>query len=225
MIRRMKQFLKMQYYAFMYRHKCTFGTNTIISRITTFDGMNHIGSESRFDGHLGFGSYVSAHCDISMTKIGKYTSIGPRVVVNPGRHPLTYPFVTTCPAFYSSRKQNSDSYVNENFFDEIKYIDNEFSVIIGNDCWLGEGVFITGGVTICDGAIVLAHAVVTKNVEPYSIVGGVPAKHIKYRYSQDDIRLLEKFEWWNKPISWLKENNELLRDLNKLKEYIKHESI
>lgn len=103
---RLKQFIKMLYFAFLYRHKCTFGTNTIISKRASLEGMNHIGSNSRFDGHLGYGAYVSAHCDISMTKIGKFSSVGPRLVVNPGRHPLTYPFVTTCPAFYSSRKQN-----------------------------------------------------------------------------------------------------------------------
>ena len=81
----MKLYLKRQLLKFKYRNKCIFDSGTIISKKTIFEGMNKIGKNTHFDGKLGYGSYISAHCDIAMTEIGKFTSIGPRVVVNPGR--------------------------------------------------------------------------------------------------------------------------------------------
>lgn len=218
----MKNTIKCILQKIRFRNKCVIGNDVIISNRTVVEGMNSIGNCSHFDGYLGFGSYISAHCDIAMTEIGRYTSVGPRVVVNPGRHPYTYPYVTSCPAFFSTRKQNSGTFVSEDEYDEFNYVDREKQIVskIGNDCWIGEGALIAGGVTIGDGAVVLAHAVVTKDVEPYSIVGGVPAKHIRFRYSTEDMELLKQFQWWNKPVSWLKDNNELLRDFDKLKKYI-----
>ena len=71
------------------------------------------------------------------------------------------------------------------------------SVSIGNDVWIGAGVFIEGGVTVGDGAIVGAHAVVTKDVPPYAIVGGVPAKVIRYRFDEATIRELLELHWWD----------------------------
>ena len=91
---------------------------------------------------------------------------------------------------------------------------------IGSDCWIGENVFIVGGVNIGDGAVVLAGAVVTRDVPPYAIVGGLPAKILKFRYDEETIRWLLKFQWWNKELNWLKKNWELLCDITKLKETI-----
>ena len=100
-------------------------------------------------------------------------------------------------------------------FNEMKEVVN-----IGNDCWIGENVFLVGGINIGDGAVILAGAVVTADVPAYAIVGGIPAKIIKYRYDENTIQLLQKFKWWNKDISWLKENWELLCNIEQLKEYI-----
>ncbi len=185
------------------------------------EGMNQIGSHAHFAGYLGYGSYIGPQCSI-IAKIGRFTSIAPRVTINPGRHPFTYPFVTTHPAFYSIRKQKF-SFVDSNYFDEIGYADAEckYSVIIGNDCWLGEGCFIAGGVKVGDGAIVLAHAVVTKDVPPYAIVGGVPARIIKYRYSNEVINKLIEIGWWNKDAKWLKKNSALFRDMSNFLHYLK----
>ena len=69
-------------------------------------------------------------------------------------------------------------------------------IIIGNNVWIGEGVFIRRGVQIGDGAIVASRAVITKDVEPYSVVGGTPAKIIKYRYPKEIIRILKETPWW-----------------------------
>lgn len=214
----MKQVLKRLYIKFKVRNKCIIGHSCNISLDSHFEGYNFIGDNTHFSGYLGFGSYVSAHCDLASVKIGKYTSIAPHVVVNPGRHPMSYPYVSTHPIFFSIRCQNGHSFVSHNVFNEIIYLDNMYSVSIGNDCWIGEGAFLVGGITIGNGAVVLAHAVVTKDVPPYAIVAGIPAKVIKYRYSSDDIEFLQKAQWWNKTPEWLKRKSNLFSDFEKFKE-------
>ena len=78
---------------------------------------------------------------------------------------------------------------------------------------------LIGGVHIADGAVVLAGAVVTKDVPPYAIVGGVPAKIIRYRYDEETISFLLQAQWWNNTEDWFKENWKLLTDIDKLKAY------
>ena len=97
--------------------------------------------------------------------------------------------------------------VEKNLFDEFPSTD------IGNDVWIGNNVIIKYGVKIGDGAILGAGAVVTKDVEPYSIVGGVPAKVIKYRFSPDEIKFLLAFKWWDKDLNWLKENKHKFQNI------------
>ncbi|WP_037940276.1 CatB-related O-acetyltransferase [Sulfurospirillum arcachonense] len=94
------------------------------------------------------------------------------------------------------------------------------NVIIGNDVWIGDGALILSGVTIGDGAVIAARAVVTKDVKPYSIVGGNPAKHIKYRFNETQIQSLLKIKWWNWPI-WKIENNFDLILNNDIDKFIK----
>ena len=78
--------------------------------------------------------------------------------------------------------------------------DNKGDIVIGNDVWIGYETVILSGVTIGDGAIIGSRAVVTKDVPPYTIVGGVPAKTIRKRFSDDDIEALQKMKWWDWPI-------------------------
>ena len=80
------------------------------------------------------------------------------------------------------------------------------SITIGNDVWIGQDVNIISGIEIGNGAIIASGAVVTKSVLPYSIVGGVPAKHIKFRFSESKIEFLQKFSWWEKDCEWLVSN-------------------
>ena len=117
----------------------------------------------------------------------------------------------------SFEKQNGYTYVDEQKMVELKYAISNFPVKIGSDCWLGHGVSIIGGVTIGDGAVVLAGAVVTKNVPPFAIVGGIPAKVLRYRFSEEDIRFLMKLEWWNKNDSWIKENVNMFLNFQQFK--------
>lgn len=133
-------------------------------------------------------SYVNSNVKIRNTSIGKFCSIGPNVQIVLGIHPSD--FVSTHPTFYANNKPF------ETFSDKV-YIEEYSNVIIGNDVWIGEGVLILGGVTIGNGAIITARAVVTKDVEPYAIVGGVPAKHIKYRFDANTINEINNSEWWN----------------------------
>lgn len=91
----------------------------------------------------------------------------------------------------------------------------------GNDVWIGSNVVFIGSVNISDGAVVLSNAVVTKDVEPYQVVGGVPAKHIGYRFKKEDIELLLRLRWWDKPISWLEKNWNLLNDFDAFRSKVK----
>jgi acetyltransferase-like isoleucine patch superfamily enzyme len=137
---------------------------------------------------IGDYSYINSDSKIRNTKIGKFCSIGSNVQIILGKHP--YNFVSTHPSFFSNNKIFKT-------FSDLNYIDEYEEVTIGNDVWIGEGALIPKGVTIGNGAIIAARAVVTNDVEAYSIVGGVPAKHIKFRFDKDTVKHINSSEWWN----------------------------
>lgn len=195
-----------------FRDKVRFSNSCIISFESYFEGANKIYPHTLFSGKMGYGSYIGSHCSIA-ANIGRFTSIAPYVRTNSGIHPYTYPYATTCPMFFSTRKQNGKTFAEKMLFEEVLSCPE-----IGNDCWIGENVFIAGGVIINDGAVVLAGAVVTKDVPPYAIVGGVPAKVIKYRYDDETIQFLLKLEWWKKDIEWIRDNWKLFSNIENLKE-------
>ncbi len=94
---------------------------------------------------------------------------------------------------------------------------NEYTeTTIGNDVWIGANVIVKSGVTIGDGSIIAAGAVVTKDVAPFSVIGGVPAKHIKLRFSEEQINFLKQFKWWEKDLYWLKQNKDLFTNIELL---------
>ena len=206
-----------------WRGKLKFKWSSKIGFNSSFEGMNQIHPNTEFSGKMGFGSYIGPNCSIQ-GKIGRFTSIAPFVRCNAGIHPYTYPFVTTAPCFYSlnpNSSQNGSTFATKQIFDEFAFTgsDKVFPLEIGNDCWIGEGAFLVGGIIINDGAVVLAHAVVTKDIPPYAIVGGVPAKIIGYRFSDKDIDFLLRVKWWNHSPDWFKENWELLTDICLLKHF------
>lgn len=92
------------------------------------------------------------------------------------------------------------SYASEKLFDE-----SSKKTIIGNDVWIGARAIILSGVKIGDGAIIAAGAVVTKDVEPYTIAGGVPAKPIRKRFTDEQIDALINLKWWDKDDMWMRE--------------------
>jgi len=86
---------------------------------------------------------------------------------------------------------------------------------IGNDVWIGARAILRTGVKIGDGAIIAAGAVVVKDVEPFSIVGGVPAKHIRHRFSPDEIVRILESNWWNKDLEWLKRHHDSMTHISR----------
>lgn len=135
-------------------------------------------------------TYIGGESKIQNTSIGKFCSLGPELRIGLGRHPIH--LKSTFPGFYSD---------NHGYYGVDKEYNNEESsylpVKIGNDVWIGTRAMILDGVTIGDGAIVAAGAVVTKDVPPYAIVGGVPAKIIKYRFDKHEIGRMLETKWWN----------------------------
>lgn len=189
---------------------CKINPNTLI------EGQNIFHSNSYIRGTIGFGSYIGENALI-LGKVGRYCSIGNDVKVICGRHPYTYPYATTSPMFFSLSKQNGRTFAQIQEFEENTNAEGEFPVVIGNDVWINSHVRIVSSVKIGHGAVLLAGSVITKDVPPYAIVGGIPAKVIKYRYSDEDRAFLLNLQWWNKPQEWLRDNYKALLNIEKLK--------
>ncbi|MDR2089428.1 MAG: CatB-related O-acetyltransferase [Clostridiales Family XIII bacterium] len=157
---------------------------------------------------IGDYSYCSGHNEIIYADIGKFASIAAAARINPGQHPLyarvaqnhftyrcaQYGFGENDEAFFDWRRQNS--------------------AVIGNDVWIGYNAVVMGGVTIGDGAAIGAMAVVTRDVEPYEIVVGIPARHLKYRFPQEIIQKIQASRWWDWTHEELRERLDEIRDLH-----------
>lgn len=197
--------------------------SVLIDKKSIFEGANKVYYGGRFSGEIGYGSYIGMNTVLTAAKIGRFCSIAPNVSNLYGTHPTGKPFATTSPMFYSLMKQNGETFAKKQYFEEFLYVDSEkkHSLIIGNDVWVGEGALFVGAITVGDGCIISSRAVVTKDVPPYAIVGGVPAKVIRYRYDEDTIKFLLTIKWWEKDVEWLRENAELMCDIEKLKEAFK----
>lgn len=158
---------------------------------------------------LGDYCYVSNDCFISNASFGKFCSVGPFTRAGLGLHPSDT-FVSTHPAFYSRAGQAGIVFADREHFVEKKPIE------VGHDVWIGANVLLKDGIRIGDGAVVAGGAVVAADVPPYAIVGGVPAKLLRYRFSEERIRELSAFKWWDKDPAWLKKNHLLFLDIEKL---------
>ncbi|TAL67630.1 MAG: CatB-related O-acetyltransferase [Bacteroidetes bacterium] len=150
------------------------------------------------------------------TKIGRFCAIGENTRTHLGLHP-SKDWVTVHPAFFSNQGQAGFNFTNETLFNEHKFVDEEkkFVVEIGNDVWIANNVIILDGVKIGDGAILAAGSVVTKDVESYTIAGGVPAKPIRKRFTDEQIEKLLQIKWWNWDFDKIKENYKYYSDIKK----------
>ena len=154
---------------------------------------------------IGDHTYVQKHTSIFNARIGKFCSIASGVSIGPGIHKVDG--VSTHPSFYLKSTPLKKTFIDIDSYEYSK------TTHLGHDIWIGERAILLDGVSIGTGAIIAAGSVVTKNVDSYSIVGGVPAKHIKYRFSQNEIELLLASEWWTLPDDWLMENYNLFSNI------------
>lgn len=201
-----------------------FFLSSYISHRSKFEGLNMVGAHSSYYGNMGLGSYIGANTRLN-ADIGRFSSIGPNVRVVNATHPIKEPFVTTSPLFFSldrGKTPPGKTFAQKQMVEEFRYYDRErgVDIKIGNDCWIGEGVTFIGGIEVHDGGVVLAGAYVVKDIPPYAIVGGVPAKVIGHRYDEGTIAFLLKSKWWDNNEEWFENNWELLCDMKKFKEYL-----
>lgn len=154
------------------------------------------GNTTIFNSSIGRYTYLT-DSRVGNTVIGSFCSIGPGTRLGGlGSHPVH--MISSHPVFYSTLKQCGISFSDKNYFDELKATE------IGHDVWIGANVIVLDGVKIGQGAIIAAGAVVTNDVPAYAVVGGVPAKIIKYRFTDNEIDMLMETTWWLLPDDSLK---------------------
>lgn len=154
--------------------------------------------------HVSIGdyTYINAFTVIGSGAIGKFCSIGYSCQIGMPEHPLDY--LSTSPRIYGRK----------NIFGTAEYWDDyPTPPVVENDVWIGSHVLILQGARVANGAVVAGGAVVTRDVPAYAIVAGVPAKLIRYRFTEQTIKELLEWQWWNLPDEELRR----FRDLFQLK--------
>ncbi len=155
--------------------------------------------------------------------IGRYTSIlGPHTVIYARHHEVKIGSFCSIArnfdlqGFNHNLKRPTTYFIQKNFFnDRVKETVSKGPITIGNDVWIGAKCTVLSGVTIGDGAVVAANSVVTSDVPPYSIVGGVPAKVIGQRFPEEVVQKLLEMKWWDWPSDKIQKNREFFtQDLN-----------
>lgn len=180
---------------FIYRRRypgVKFGKNVSLGGKVSFSwGCSVLSDTFIANSTLGCCCYVGGGSRLSNVAMGSFCSIAEGVLVGLGRHPTS--MVSSYPGFYSAKASGSVFMGVEHPFSEHKQIK------IGSDVWIGTRALICDGVSIGSGAVVGAGAVVTKDVEPYAIVGGVPSSLLRYRFEENIRAALLESAWWELP--------------------------
>jgi acetyltransferase-like isoleucine patch superfamily enzyme len=176
------------------------------SKIGKFVSMNN--NVKIINCSIGAYTYFAGDDFFRNCELGAFCSIAPRVQAGIGSHP-SHGFVSTHPAFFSKKSSSfQGNFAEDENFEPYKNIQ------IGNDVWIGRSSILLDGITIGSGAIIGAGAVVTKNVDPYAIVGGVPARLIRKRFTDEQIAFLLELKWWEKDESWLNQHGKLFNNID-----------
>jgi phosphonate metabolism protein (transferase hexapeptide repeat family) len=167
---------------------------TVKLRETTIGRCCEVLGDSALEySELGDYSYLGPGCLIADAQIGRFCAIAAQVRIGAPNHPLDRPSqhrFTYCPEYYTATAQRDHAFFRQRRADR---------VLIGNDVWIGHAVIVMPGVKVGDGAVLAAGAVVTRDVAPYTIVGGVPARQIRERFSRAIAARLSRIAWWDWP--------------------------
>jgi phosphonate metabolism protein (transferase hexapeptide repeat family) len=154
-------------------------------------------------------SYTGQFCFVQNAYVGKFSNIAAMVRIGPTNHPMARP--TLHHFTYRSHMYGFGDKNDEEFFAEREGC----RTYIGHDTWIGHGAIIMPGIRIGNGAVVGSGAVVTKDVEPYSIVAGTPAREVRKRFKAEIIEKLEEIQWWDWTYEKIKDNfDDFLLDID-----------
>lgn len=180
-------------------------SNPAVSLFSKMDNVSEISRKAKINScvqvcssSIGDYSYVGRHSRIVHADIGKFCSIAGEVLLGMGTHTLDN--LSTSPIFTEAKNGTGHTWVD---LTEVKPFRK---VMVGNDVWIGTRAMIMGGITIGDGAVIGAGAIVTKDVPPYAVVAGVPARVLRYRFQEDEISMIKTQPWWDMPEDFLRSN-------------------
>lgn len=177
---------------------------SLVSRECVLEAPVAIGPRVKLIGcKLGRGSYISGDCRLSAVKFGRFCSVGSQLHVADGRHP-TRDWASSHPAFFSTREQAGFTFADRDVYEELQRCQDGWALDVGHDVWIGDRVTVLAGLRIGTGAVIGAGSVVTRDVEDYTIVAGVPAHVVGRRCSREEAMELLGTAWWERDLQWLR---------------------